>query len=65
MSQRCEHHVPFESIAPPVTYPLPRCPHDATVMVGGYEPGKALACCDDCAARLASGLASVTTTPIT
>jgi hypothetical protein len=64
MTRRCEHHVPYESITPPVTYPLPRCPRDATVHVHGYLLAP-MPCCDECAARIATGLAFVTTTPIT
>lgn len=62
-AQQCEHHVPFESVTPPVTYPLPRCPSVATVLVHGYDP-KPKPCCDACAERIASGLANVTTTPL-
>jgi hypothetical protein len=61
---RCAHHVPYEAVTPPVTYPLPQCSHDATVYVHGYRPAP-MPCCDECVARISEGLASVTTTPIT
>ena len=61
---RCEHHVPPSPSRTIADGPLPQCPATATVLVHGYRPTP-MACCDECAARIAAGLASVTTTPIT
>jgi hypothetical protein len=57
-----EHHATADD--GPCGYPPPRCSRDATVVVHGYRPAP-MPCCDECAARIAAGLASVTTTPIT
>jgi hypothetical protein len=62
--KRCEHHVPSAPGRTLMDGPLPPCPNPATVLVSGYLHGKVLACCDDCAARLAEGSAHVTTEPI-
>lgn len=60
-AQRCAHHVPPAD--GPHVYPPPRCSRGATVMVHGFRVGRAVACCNECARRIAAGLA-VTTTPI-
>ena len=55
---RCEFHASFS-----MTYPPPRCPNKATVLVSGFYVNRELACCDDCRNLIAWGTA-ITSTPI-